>query len=74
MITSDELTPFDEELLSAIRAAADASGAARSLFDVAVRRGGLNYDWAHRRLVALEWLGYVQVERTAGQPLIMRPR
>lgn len=69
-----ELTPFDVDLLAAIRAAAGDDGAARSLFDVAVRRGGLSYWWAHRRLCELEWLGYVQVERTPGLPLVMRPR
>jgi len=69
-----ELTPFDEDLLAAIRAAAGDDGAARGLFDVAVRRAGLDYAWAHYRLGTLEALGYVQVERPVGRPLVMRPR
>ena len=71
---ADELTHFDDDLLAAIRAAAGVDGAARSLFDVAVNRAGLDYSWAHYRLGALEALGYVQVERTPGLPLVMRPR
>ena len=69
-----ELAPFDQDLLAAIRAAAGDDGAARSLFDVAVRRGGLHYGWARYRLGTLELLGYVQVERTPGLPMVMRPR
>lgn len=75
MITPGELTPFDEDLLAAIRAAAGADGAAHSLFDVAVRLGGLHYGWSLYRLGTLETLGYVQVERPGpGLPLVMRPK
>jgi len=68
-----ELTPFDQELLKAIRSNAGEDGAARSLFQVAVVDAGLHYRWALYRLSVLEVLGYVRVERTGeGLPLIMR--
>jgi hypothetical protein len=74
MMPITQLSAFDRDLLEAIRAAAGADGTARSLFDVAVRRAGLDYDWAHYRLGTLEALGYVQVVRPGnGIPLIMRP-
>ncbi len=68
-----ELTPVDHQLLQAIRAGTAADGLARSLFQVAVVKVGVDYAWAHHRLAVLEMLGYVRVERPGGgQPLIMR--
>jgi len=70
-----DLTPFDDELLAAIRANAGADGSTRSLFDVSVRRAGLHYGWARDRLRVLELLGYVEVDHSQarhGGPLILR--
>ena|SRR5579859_1247767 len=72
-ISMPELTPFDHQLLSAIRTAADSDGLARSLFHVAVEQAGLDYKWALHRLNLLEVLGYVRVERQGdGLPLVMQ--
>ncbi len=66
-----DLTPFDLALLGAIRASVDPqTRAVSSLFDLAVRRAGLDYSHAHYRLAWLELLGYVRVERQRpGLPL-----
>ncbi len=71
----DDLTPFDRELLGAIRANADPkTGLACSLFDVAVRWAGLRYWYSLDRLGKLAALGYVEVRRAGpGMPLTMRP-
>lgn len=70
--SADQLTGVDEALLAAIHQAAGPDGSASSLFDVAVRRAGLNYWWALYRLRGLELLGYVRVERRGqGLPLVM---
>ena len=57
------LTPCDQLLLEAIRSTADADGAAHSLFEVAVRKAGIDYHWAWHRLQVLAAAGYVRVER-----------
>ncbi len=70
----DELTPFDHQLMGAIRAGADPeTGLACSLFDVAVRRAGLSYWYSLYRLDVLTALGCVEVWRTGpSKPLVMR--
>jgi hypothetical protein len=66
-----ELTRVDRAILDAIHHAADADGNASSLFDLAVRRAGVDYAWAHYRLRGLELLGYVRVDRCRGLPLVI---
>lgn len=69
-----ELTQVQSVLLAAIRSCAGADGAARSLFDVAVRIAGVDYAYARHCLNRLELLGYVRIERAgAGRPLVMWP-
>jgi hypothetical protein len=69
-----ELTPVELDLLRGIRRCAGADGAARSLFDVAVRHAGLDYPYALSCLNHLERLGYVRVQRAgAGRPLVIWP-
>jgi len=73
-VVMDDLTGVDRALLAAIKEAARQDGSAVSLFDVAVRRAGLNYWWALYRLRGLELLGYVRVDRSGpGRPLVMHP-
>jgi hypothetical protein len=72
-VVMSDLTPCDHELLAAIHSSADADGAARSLFEVAVRRAGIDYKHARYRLSVLAALGYVTVKRHGRtDPLIMR--
>lgn len=71
----DDLTPFDRQLLDLIKANVDPrTGTACSLFDLAVRRGGMVRRYSGRSLRKLESLGFVEVHWPGrGFPLNMRP-